>query len=94
MKISQRGPVETRCGQIDVIVTRYVQAIFRRLPMLTGFCLGPDFELAELSVSAWSGYTESQDLREAVIHMLVELGEMHPEAVTFMRGRTFARCLH
>jgi hypothetical protein len=71
-----------------------VHDLFLRLPMLSGFGLRPDLEVAELSVFTWPGYTAGQDLCEEVMQSLVELAAERPEAVQLMRGRTFARALH
>jgi hypothetical protein len=50
--------------------------------------------VAELAAFSWPGHTASRDLHELVMHSLIELAELHPEAVQLMRGRTFARSLH
>jgi hypothetical protein len=80
--------------QTEAIVARHVHNLFKRLPMLSGFLLRPDLEVAELSVFTWPGYTAGADLYEAVMQSLVEFAEEWPEAVRLMRGRTFARTVH
>ena len=78
----------------EAIVAQHLDELFRRLPMLSGFWLHPDLDVAELSVFTWTGYTAGQDLYEEVMHSLVELAEERPEAVQLMCGRTFARAVH
>ena len=78
----------------EAIVARHVHELFQRLPMLSGFWLRPDLELAELSVFTWPGYTAGRGLYEEVMQSLVDLAEERPEAVPLMRGRTFARAVH
>jgi hypothetical protein len=94
MKTSEQTLSEARRQHIEAIVARRVHDLFQRLPMLSGFWLRSDLEVAELSVFAWPGYTAGQDLYQEVMQSLVELAEERPEAVQLMRGRTFARALH
>ena len=62
--------------------------------MLLGFFLGPDLQVAELSVYRWAGYIDDVDLRDKVMQSLADLVEERPEAMVLMRGRTFARVVH
>ena len=95
MKISeQRLKEDTHRQHTEAIVTRHREELFRRLPMLSGFWLRPDLELAELSIFSWPGWTAGPDLYEEVMQSLVDLAEERPEAVQLMRGRTFARAVH
>jgi len=94
MNHSEQCLSEARRQHTEAIVARHVHELFQRLPMLSGFWLRPDLELAELSVFTWPGYTAGQDLYEEVMQSLVELAEERPEAVKLMRGRTFARAVH
>ena len=94
MKPSEQSLSEVRRQHTEAIVERHLSELFQRLPMLAGFCLRPDLEVAELSVSTWPGYTAGRDLYEEVMQSLVELAEERPEAVHLMRGRTFARAVH
>ena len=95
MKISeQRLKEEAHRQHTAAIVTRHMEELFRRLPMLSGFWLRPDLELADLSVFSWPGWTAGPDLYEEVMQSLVDLAEERPEAVQLMRGRTFARAVH
>jgi hypothetical protein len=92
-------PFEQRRSEVcrqhtEEVVSRHVQEQFKRLPMLSGFWLGPDLEVAELSVFTWPGYTAGHYLYEEVTQSLVEFAEEHPEAVPLIRGRTFARAVH
>jgi hypothetical protein len=94
MKTSEQRQSEARRQHSEAIVARHLHALFQRLPMLSGFWLGPDLELAELSVFSWPGYAAGRDLYEEVMQSLVDLAEERPEAVQLMRGRAFARAVH
>ena len=94
MKPSEQRQTEARRQHTEAIVTRHIHQLFQRLPMLSGFCLQPDLEVAELSVFTWPGYTAGRELYEEVMQALVELAEERPDAVPLMRGRTFARAVH
>jgi hypothetical protein len=93
MKISEQRLNEAHRQRTEAIVARHVYELFQRLPMLSGFWLGPDLEVAELSVG-WPGCTAGTDLYEEVMRSLVDLAEERPEALQLMRGRTFARAMH
>ena len=62
--------------------------------LFRSFWLGPDLNVAELSVFTWPGYTAGADLYDALMQSVVEFAEEHPEAVQLIRGRTFARAVH
>jgi len=94
MKTSGQHPSEARRQHTEAIVAQHIHQLFQRLPMLSGFCLQPDLEVAELSVFTWPGYTAGRELYEEVMQSLVELAEERPDAVQLMRGRTFARAVH
>ena len=93
MKPSEQRLSEARRQHTEAIVARHVDELFQRLPMLAGFWLQPDLEVAELTFSTCD-YTDRRELCEEVMLSLVELAEERPEAVQLMRGRTFARALH
>ena len=93
MKISEQRLNETRRQRTEAIVATHMDELFRRLPMLSGFWLRPDLEVAELSVS-WPDCTAGTELYDEVMQSLVDLAEVRPEAVQLMRGRTFARAVH
>ena len=57
MKPSEQRLSEACRQQTEAIVARHVHQLFQRLPMLSGFWLRPDLEVAELSVFTWPGYT-------------------------------------
>ena len=57
MKISKQRLNEARRQHTEAILARHVHELFKRLPMLSGFLLRPDLEVAELSVFTWPGYT-------------------------------------
>ena len=94
MKISEQRINEARRQHTEAIVAQHVHELFQRLPMLSGFWLRPDLEVAELSIFSWPGYTAGRDLYEEVMQSLADLAEERPEAVQLMRGRTFARAVH
>ena len=56
MKPSEQRMSEARRQHTEAVVARHVHELFQRLPMLSGFWLRPDLEVAELSVFAWPGY--------------------------------------
>jgi hypothetical protein len=78
----------------EEIVENHVAALFGRLPMLCGFVLAHDLEVAEVTVHTWPGYTAGEDLYEELMQALVDLAEERPDAALLMRGRTFARIVH
>jgi hypothetical protein len=94
MKICEQRMDETRRQHTEAIVARHLHELFERLPMLSGFWLRPNLEVAELSVFTWPGYTAGRDLYEEVTQSLDELAEQRPETVQLLRGRTFARAMH
>ena len=94
MKTSEQRRNETRREQTEAIVARHLHELFGRLPMLSGFWLGPDLELADVSVFDWPGYEPGRHLYEEVMQSLVDLAEERPEAVQLLRGCTFARAVH
>jgi hypothetical protein len=94
MKTSERILNDVRLQHTEAIIARHMGALFHRLPMLTGFLLQPDLEVAELSIFSWPGYTAVHDLHDEVMQSLVDLAAERPEAVQLMVGRTFARAVH
>jgi hypothetical protein len=94
MKPSEQRLSEVCRQQTEAIVCRHVNELFKRLPILSGFWLGPDLKVAELSVFTWPGYTAGADLYDALMQSVLEFAEEHPEAVQLIRGRTFARAVH
>jgi hypothetical protein len=94
MNHSEQRQSEARRQHTEAIIAQHAHQLFQRLPMLSGFWLGPDLEVAELSVSTWPGYRAGQDLYEEVVQSLVDLTEECPEALHLMSGRTFARAVH
>jgi hypothetical protein len=94
MKPSEERLHETRRQHIEAILAQYVHELFQRLPMLSGFWLRPDLQVAELSVFTWPGYSATRDLYEEVTQSLIAFAEDRPEALQLMRGRTFARAVH
>lgn len=78
----------------EAIVSRHVRTLFKLLPRLSGFRLGADLTVVDVSVSASPAFPAPRGLYPLVMQSIVELTECHPEAVQLMRGRTFARTLH
>ena len=93
MKPSEQRLNEAHRQRTEAIVTQHVYELFQGLPMLCGFWLRPDLEVAELSVTL-PGYTAGPGVYEEVMQWLIDLVEERPEAVQLMRGRTFARAVH
>ena len=94
MKASENRLQEERRSRAEAIVEEHVHALFRRLPMLSGFSLRHDLELADVAVHTWPGYSAGPELYQELVEMLAELAEERPDAVELLRGRTFARALH
>lgn len=78
MKPSEQRLSEVCRQHTEAVVSRHVHELFKRLPMLSGFWLPPDFEVAELSVFTCPGYTAGVDLYEEVMQSLLEFAEEHP----------------
>ena len=75
-------------------VTRHLQQLFDRLPMLAGFRLRSDSMVTGVSIVGCSHDAPIQRLHVSVMQAVVELSECDPRAVVLMRGRTFARTEH
>ena len=56
MKPSEQRLSEVCRQHAEAVVSRFVHELSKRLPILSGFWLGPDLEVAELSVFTWPGY--------------------------------------
>ena len=94
MKTSETRLQEQRRSRAEAIVEEHVHALFRRLPMLSGFSLRDDLEFDDVVVHGWPGYTAGSELYQELGEALADLAEERPDAVELMRGRTFARALH
>jgi hypothetical protein len=95
MKASEtRSQEQQRRVRTEAIVEEHVHALFRRLPMLTGFSLREDLEFADVVVHTWPGYTAGDEFFQELAQALAELAEERPDAVELLRGRTFVRSLH
>jgi hypothetical protein len=94
MKASETRLQESRRSRTEAIVEEHVDALFRRLPMLSGFSLREDLEFADVSVHSWPGHTAGDEFYHELVQALADLAEERPDAVELMRGRTFARSLH
>jgi len=94
MKTPEQRLREARRPDTEAAVANHLAALFERMPMLCGFVLRHDFEIAEVSVCTWPGYTAGQDLYDDLLQALADFAEERPEAVQLMRGRSFARAIH
>jgi hypothetical protein len=94
MKTAGQSQIDARREHNEAIIARHLQQLFQRLPMLSGFWLRSDLDVADVSVFTWPGYTPGRELYEEVMDALVDLAEERPEVVQLMRGRTFARAVH
>jgi hypothetical protein len=94
MKASESRLREERRGHAEAIVEEHVHALFRRLPMLSGFSLRHDLEFADVAIHAWPGYNAGAEFYQELVEVLAELAEERPDAVELLRGRTFARAVH
>ena len=94
MKPSENSVAERRREHAEQIVTTYVRALFERVPMLCGFSVRSDLEVADVAVSTWPGYGAGPELYDDVVRALEELVDERPDAVQLLRGRTFARAFH
>ena len=94
MKSPQHRSNEALLEHREAILAKHVSELFRRLPALAGFWLGPDLEVHELSIFTWPGRTVGRDTYEELMRSLVDLAEERPETLQLMRGRTFARVVH
>jgi hypothetical protein len=94
MKASENRLGEERGDRARAIVEEHVEALFRRVPMLSGFSLRQDLEFADVAVHTWPGYSAGAELYQELVETLAEIAEERPEAVELLRGRTFARAFH
>lgn len=94
MKTSEQRVNEARRQHAEALIARHLNELFTRLPMLSGFWLATDLEVAEVSVFPWPGYTPGGELYDEITQSLADLAEERPEALQLMRGRTFARAVH
>lgn len=94
MKSSNGRSEALRRQRSQAVVDTHIAAIFRRMPMLSGFSLRHDLEVTDIAVSTWPGYPAREALYEDLVRALAHLAEKRPEAVDVLRGRTFARVFH
>ena len=94
MKISEIRLREERRQRSQAALDRHLADLFRRLPMLAGFTLRQDLEVADVAVHSWPGYAAGEELYKDLMVALTQLAEERPDAIELLRGRTFARALH
>jgi hypothetical protein len=94
VKPSQNRLREARRQGSEAVVEKRLAELFRRMPMLCGFSMRDDFELTDVAVHTWPGYSADEDFYKELMQALVALVDERPEAVKLLRGRTFARALH
>jgi hypothetical protein len=85
---------EARSRRAETAISQYIGGLFERLPMLCGFSVSEDLELAEIAVDTWPGLTVGKEFYDEFAAAFNALTEERPEAVELLRGRTFARTLH
>lgn len=93
MKATQTRSDESRRQRAQAIVEEHVGALFRRMPMLSGFSVLHDLEVGDVAVHTWPGYTAGREFYEELMQALADLVDERPEAAELLRGRTFARAL-
>jgi hypothetical protein len=94
MKSSTERSEELRRQRSQAVVETHIAAIFRRMPMLSGFALRHDLEVTDIAISTWPGHTAGQELYDDLMQALADLAEERPDAVEVLRGRAFARAFH
>jgi hypothetical protein len=94
MRSSTQRSEELRRQRSQAVVETHIAAIFRRMPMLSGFSLRHDLEVTDIATFTWPGYAAGEELYEDLAQALADLAEERPDAVEMLRGRTFARALH
>jgi hypothetical protein len=107
-RLESRTEATERESAIAALILR-MAALFRRLPMLSGFSvqdadtlaedrdlvpLDEDLCIADVSVHAWPGLEATQAMCEEIAQSILELLEEHPDARELLRGYTFARAFH
>ena len=93
MNQSEQSQSEARRRYNETIVARHLQQLFRRFPMLSGFWLDPNLEVAEVVIAS-TDCIAVDALHNQVMEALLQIAAECPEAVQLMRGRTFARTVH
>jgi hypothetical protein len=94
VKILQASQEQIRRGRLDALIEGRIAALFRRLPMLSGFVVQEDLLIAEVAIQSWAGAAPDADIHLQIVDALKHLVEERPDAVDLLRGRTFARTLH
>ena len=94
MKASETRQHEERRQRSQAALDRHLAELFRRLPMLAGFTLRQDLELADVTLHSWPGYVAGEQLYKDLALALAKFAEERPAATELLRGRTFARSLH
>ena len=85
---------DARRKRTEALVTSHLRELFDRVPALAGFRVRRDLVVSDLSFFDWPIADASRSSSEIVMQSLLELAERNPEAIVFMRGRTFARNVH
>jgi hypothetical protein len=97
-----------RESAIAALIVR-MAALFRRLPVLSGFSvqdpatlaqdrnlapLDADLCIADVTVHPWPGLQATTAMCDEIVQEMLELLEEHPEVRELLRGYTFARAFH
>src|SRR4051812_33498685 len=109
MRTADSGTRQSERETMIVDVLTRIEALFARLPMLSGFTvqdratlsadrecarLSADLYIADVSVHAWPGFEETQPVCSEIVQAMLALLEAHPAARKLLRGYTFARTFH
>ena len=93
MKVSQSRQQEIRRERVEAVIEGRIEALFSRVPELSGFSIQQDLQPAEVAVCSWPGYVAGEDLYAEILTTLARLVEERVEAAELLCGRTFARQL-
>ena len=93
MKAPAHRSTEPARQRAEALVETQVQALFQRLPMLSGFAVAANLDVTDVTIHSWPGYIAGEALYSEIANCLVDLLEDRPDSTDFLRGRTFARSL-
>jgi hypothetical protein len=93
MKTLQATQEQIRRERLDALIAGRIAALFRRLPVLSGFVVQDDLMIAEVATHSWPGHAVDADIHVQIADALGDIVEERPDAVELLRGRTFARAI-
>jgi hypothetical protein len=102
------GIPESLLGTLEADVAAKIQTLFRRCPMLCGFCVQdslpkdidqspiPDADLFVTEIGVFPKLDNEQcgEIYDEIVLALSALLYEQPHACDYLRGRTFARSIH